>query len=90
MQAQIQRLKESCLTIRGDGDQDPVANEVVYTIVRSALFVRVQRLRNGLCKAVKGAMHKTYSPLDDHWVILTTLEGVSLFEPDKIQIQILI
>ena len=27
--AQVQRLKESRLTIRGDGDQDPVASEEV-------------------------------------------------------------
>ena len=27
MRAKVQRLKESRLTIRGDGDQDPVASE---------------------------------------------------------------
>ena len=29
--AHVQRLKESRLTIRRDGDQDPVASEEVYT-----------------------------------------------------------
>ena len=48
-----------------------------HHIVPTALLVRVQRLRNDLHKAVKG--HKTYSPLDDRWVILTTLKA---FEHD--------
>ena len=57
--AQVQRLNESRLTIRGNGDQDPVASEEVKTkpvrhIVPTVLVVRVQRLRNDLYKVVKG------------------------------------
>ena len=57
MRAQVQRLKESRLTIRGDGDKDPVASgglDKARHIVPTALLVRVQRLRNDLYKAVKG------------------------------------
>ena len=51
MQVQVQRLKESRLTIRWDGDQDSVVSEAVYTarhIAPTALLVRVQRSSNDL------------------------------------------
>ena len=51
--AQVQRMRESRLTITGDGDQDHVAYKVRH-IVPTALLVRVQCLRNSLYKAVKG------------------------------------
>ena len=58
--AQVQRLKESRLIIRRDGDLDPVSSEevkerpVIYIVVPTALLVRVQRLRNDLYNAIKG------------------------------------
>ena len=55
--AQVQRLKESRLTIRGDGDQDSVASggglDKALHIVPTVLLVRVQRFRNDLYKAVE-------------------------------------
>ena len=54
-QAQVQRLKESRLKFRGDGDQDPVASEdKARHIVPTDLLVRVQRLKNYLYKDVEG------------------------------------
>ena len=46
-------MRESRLTITGDGDQDPVAYKARH-IVKTALLVRVQCLRNNLYKAVEG------------------------------------
>ena len=53
--AQVKRLKESRLSFRGDGDQDPVTCEdKARHIVPTALVVRVQRLRDDLYNAVEG------------------------------------
>ena len=50
---QVQRLKESRLTIRGDGDQ-AFFNSDESHIVPTTVLVRVQRLRDDLYKAEKG------------------------------------
>ena len=33
------------------------------------------------------AKHKTYRPLDDHWAILSTLEGVDYFRARRDEIR---
>ena len=63
--------------------------EKVRHIVPTALLVRVQRLRNDLYKAVKGPIkHKTYSPLDDRWVILTTSKAFHYFRARQDEIRL--
>ena len=52
-------------------------------IVPTALFVRVQRFKNG-CKR---AEHKTYSPLDDRLVILTTSKAFHYFRARRYEIR---
>ena len=50
-------------------------------IVQTALLVRVQRLKNGLFKVVKGPRRRPInSPLDDHRVILTTSKAFHYFQ----------
>ena len=51
------------------------------------MLVRLQRLRNDLHKAVKGAKHKAYSPLDDRWVILTTSKAFDYFRARRDEIR---
>ena len=84
MRAQVQRLKESRLTFRGDGDQDHVTSEdKARHIVPTALLVRVQRLRNDLYKALEGP---TTRP-----IVLSMITGsyfrrrrrLTILEPDE-------
>ena len=56
-------------------------------IVPTALLVRVQRLKNELYKAAKRAKYKTYSPLDDHWVILSTSNAFNYFRARRDEIR---
>ena len=76
-------MRESRLTITGDGDQDPVAYKARH-IVPTALLVRVQCLRNNLVKAVEGPSTR---PLDDLRVILPTSQAFDYFRArsDKIR-----
>ena len=58
-----------------------------FHIVPTALLVRVQRLKNDPYKAVNG--HKTYSPLDGHWVIVTTSKVLHCFLARRDEIRFL-
>ena len=65
-------LWKSRLTIRGDAHQDPEASEEVWTwSVPIALLVRV-RLKERSVQGYRRTEHKTFRPLDDHWVQLST------------------
>ena len=82
--AQVEGLKESRLTIGGDGDQDPVASlsgglNKARHIVRTALLVQSATLKKWSVQGCKRAEYKTYSPLDDRWVILTTSRAFHYF-----------
>ena len=76
--AQVQRLNESRLTIRGMGIRtlSPLRSFWQGPSYSPNRLVGVQCLRNDLYKAVKGPSTRP-SPLDDHWV--NDIEGVSLF-----------
>ena len=73
--AQVQRLKESRLTIRGDGDQDPVALRRLRKGPSSSPNLLVSQsatLKEWSAQDCKRAKHKHYSHTDD-------VEGVWLF-----------
>ena len=57
-------------------------------IVPTALLVIVQRFRNDLCKTVKGPSTRPIdSPIDDRWVILTTLKAFHYFRARQDEIR---
>ena len=88
--AQVQRLKESRLTIRGDGDQDPVAlrrfrQRPSYSPNR--LVSQSATLQEWSVQGCKRTKHKTYSPLDDRWVIPTTSKAFHYFRARRDEIR---
>ena len=80
--AQVKRMRESRLTITGDGDQDPVAYKA-RDIVPTALLVREQCLRNDQYKAVEGPSTRP--------IVLSMISGsyfrrhrrLTILEPDQ-------
>ena len=65
MRAQVQRLQESRLTIRGDGDQDPVASERFRqgpSLSPNCIASQSAMLKEWSVQGCKRAEHKTYSP----------------------------
>ena len=54
-------------------------------IVPTALVVKVQCFMNG--KGCRRAKHKTYSPLDDQWFILSSSKAFNYFRTRRDEIR---
>ena len=87
--AQVQGLKESRLTIKGDENQglSPLKRfaQVPSYSPRSLVSQSAalwERYAQG-CGMVK---NKTFSPLDDHWVILSTSKACNYFRAQQDEI----
>ena len=68
-------LKESRITIKGDGDQDLVASGEVRqgpSYSPDRLISQRATLKEWYVQGCKKTKYKIYSPLDDRLVILTT------------------
>ena len=83
--SQVQRPENSRLTVRGAKIRalSPLRRfEQTTSYSPTTVLVRLQCARKDLYKAVEGTKHKTYRPVDDHWVILST-SRLTFFEPDE-------
>ena len=76
---QVQGLKDSRITIRGDKDQGLASSEYVSHHIDPSPSYSVCTMYEGSVKGCRRAKHKTYGPLDDDWVIFFDVECFKLF-----------